>query len=180
MSTKIYQAFRVKVISLSQLLLDIQGYRFDRVPEVRRQIIDNLNRAQISDFDKLRELNREMKDRRGYPFCKAMQIGMIIVDDFAYFTFFGDDFEIKGLYDDLLAQNYVEEFGYWNNTDKPAGLTDIQWDEREIMWDRILKMGDGTFRHLLQLEIIPDFVEERDLPIEILYRREKASAPLAG
>lgn len=176
MSTKIYQAFRVKITDLSQLLLHTQNYRFDRVPEVRKQIIDNLNRASISDFDQLRELNREMKDRRGYPFCKAMQIGLIIIDDFACGTFFGDDFEIQGLYDDLLTQPYVEEFGYWNNTDKPARLTDIQWDEREIMWDRILRMGDGTFRHLLQLEIIPDFIEERDLPFEILYRREKAAS----
>jgi hypothetical protein len=32
----------------------------------------------------------------------------------------------------------VEEYGYWNNTDQPDGVTDAEWDERRSFWDRVL------------------------------------------
>jgi hypothetical protein len=32
----------------------------------------------------------------------------------------------------------VEEYGYWNNSDQPGGVTDAQWDERREFWDRVL------------------------------------------
>lgn len=33
---------------------------------------------------------------------------------------------------------WVEEYGYWNNTDKPGNLSDRQWDARRRNWDRAL------------------------------------------
>jgi len=32
----------------------------------------------------------------------------------------------------------VEEYGYWNNSDQPDGVTDAQWDERREFWTRVL------------------------------------------
>ena len=32
----------------------------------------------------------------------------------------------------------VEEYGYWNNSDQPDGVTDQEWDERRQAWNRVL------------------------------------------
>jgi hypothetical protein len=32
----------------------------------------------------------------------------------------------------------IAEYGYWNNSDQPGGVTDAQWDERREFWDRVL------------------------------------------
>lgn len=36
----------------------------------------------------------------------------------------------------------VEEYGYWNNTDRPKKLTDKQWEQRRIDWDEALGDSD--------------------------------------
>lgn len=37
----------------------------------------------------------------------------------------------------------VEEYGYWNNTDQPAGVTDEEWAERRRFWDHVMP-DDGV------------------------------------
>lgn len=32
----------------------------------------------------------------------------------------------------------VEEYGYWNNSDRPGDVSATEWDERQAFWDRIL------------------------------------------
>lgn len=36
------------------------------------------------------------------------------------------------------SQPGVEEYGYWNNSDKPENLSEKDWDKREIDWDEAL------------------------------------------
>ena len=38
----------------------------------------------------------------------------------------------------FLAMPEVEEFGYWNNSDHPNGVTDVQWAERGAAWERVI------------------------------------------
>lgn len=33
--------------------------------------------------------------------------------------------------------DWFEEYGYWNNTDRPDALTQAEWDARGEVWDRI-------------------------------------------
>ncbi|MFW6219340.1 MAG: hypothetical protein ACOC33_00600 [bacterium] len=35
-------------------------------------------------------------------------------------------------------QSEIEEYGYWNNTDKPENLSEKDWDKRKIDWDEAL------------------------------------------
>jgi len=41
-------------------------------------------------------------------------------------------------YDNLLKLPFIEEFGYWNNTDQPEELTDTQWNDRRSAWTTVL------------------------------------------
>lgn len=36
------------------------------------------------------------------------------------------------------AMTEVEGYGYWNNSDRPDGVTKDEWDERREFWDRVL------------------------------------------
>lgn len=36
------------------------------------------------------------------------------------------------------AMPQVSEYAYWNHSDRPEHLTDEQWEERRITWDRVL------------------------------------------
>jgi hypothetical protein len=40
---------------------------------------------------------------------------------------------------------WVEEFAYWNSTDKPDNLTDEVWEYREQIWDSVL---DNDYRRM--------------------------------
>lgn len=40
-----------------------------------------------------------------------------------------------------VAMPEVEEYGYWNNADRPEGVTDEEWVERERVWGEGLRLG---------------------------------------
>lgn len=37
-----------------------------------------------------------------------------------------------------MSLDLVEDYSYWNNTDKPKELTDEQWNQRAENWDKVL------------------------------------------
>lgn len=38
---------------------------------------------------------------------------------------------------DFMAQDWVEDYSYWNNTDPPDGTSDEEWEIRGELWDSI-------------------------------------------
>jgi len=52
----------------------------------------------------------------------------------------------------LEATGLFEEYGYWNNTDQPDGITDEQWDARGKEWESI-ENSEGTFGDLPTWEL---------------------------
>lgn len=40
---------------------------------------------------------------------------------------------------EFMAQNWVEEFGYWNNTDPPEDMDEAEWDIRGEIWNDVLQ-----------------------------------------
>ena len=45
-----------------------------------------------------------------------------------------------------LRQPLVSEYRYWNNTDRPNGLSGKEWERREAAWDRVLCMEPPATR----------------------------------
>ncbi|MCK4526130.1 hypothetical protein KAW18_02065 [candidate division WOR-3 bacterium] len=44
---------------------------------------------------------------------------------------------------DFLDNNpQLEEFGYYNNTDKPENVSDRDWDDRELIWNAIIDVWE--------------------------------------
>jgi len=45
---------------------------------------------------------------------------------------------------------YVEEYGYWNNTDRPENLTNRQWETRRKNWDCCIDPPDWDMRMTIE------------------------------
>jgi len=54
---------------------------------------------------------------------------------------------LGGLFNSLEEDERLEEYGYWNNIDKPDEVTDTKWEERGRVWN-----------HLTDPDIWPNFV----------------------
>lgn len=47
--------------------------------------------------------------------------------------------------------DWIEEYGYWNNTDPPDDITQEDWDQRYSDWDAVFKHVDGGWKSKYQL-----------------------------
>lgn len=44
----------------------------------------------------------------------------------------------------VFAENFGEEYGYWNNSDHPEELTQEQWNDRLETWNILIDMNEST------------------------------------
>lgn len=69
-----------------------------------------------------------------------------MVDPDLSITVFPHENQLYGMYfcdwrplsDWLVDQDIFQEFAYWNNTDPPEDVLEIDWDERREIWDTVL------------------------------------------
>lgn len=64
-------------------------------------------------------------------------------DDRLLFITYGNIFtdylyELIKTNDEFVSKYCIEEYGYWNNTDPPEGVTDEEWAQREQDWNQAL------------------------------------------
>lgn len=69
----------------------------------------------------------------------------------------------------FTRQPEVEFFGYWNNTDPDEDCTELEWEEREEVWERMLGF-DPPIRRGISFDLRAD---STDGIVEYIYR-EKA------
>ena len=51
-------------------------------------------------------------------------------------------FAVENVYTEALrAMPQVEAYGYWNNSDRPAGVSEREWEDRRQAWARTLPTG---------------------------------------
>lgn len=54
------------------------------------------------------------------------------------------DMTMRNVLDFMANMPELEDFAYWNNTDKPESISDEEWDQRRDTWDAIHSAGWGT------------------------------------
>lgn len=70
----------------------------------------------------------------------------------------------------LLAHPQVKDYSYWNNTDKPEDVTELQWHKRRDAWDSMLTASGIPAESMLTIRLmdsaylIPDDKFMHDLP----------------
>lgn len=86
---------------------------------------------------------REMRDRQaeivrsGYR-DPEVDFGFSIVLLPAQRVFGLVDAEQKSFRDWLMSQDWLQEFNYWDNTDRPDSLSEAQWEHRRGIWKELL------------------------------------------
>lgn len=60
----------------------------------------------------------------------------------------------------------VEYFGYWNNTDPDENCTELEWEEREEVWERVLG-DDAPVRRGISFDLRAD---PTDGIVEMIYK----------
>lgn len=162
MSTKIYNGFKIDTGDISEVQSIFNGHQVALKEVTKEKIIEFLVKSAVEDFDKdiiskkntgkdnnyISQASREMDDRQreikktGYR-DPEVDFGVEI----AIFPFEGKFYGIyyseqEEFYHNLLKQQKISEFSYYDNTDKPERISKKEWKERERVWDIIFD-GNG-------------------------------------
>lgn len=54
---------------------------------------------------------------------------------------------------ELLANDWVSDFGFWDSTDKPETLSDLEWEDRERIWEGILAPDHVPAKHGVEMNL---------------------------
>lgn len=160
MSTKIYYGLRIPKSKLEHFIWHARNLVFERATAIMvicmGEVTDEVSRIVPKGVDEDESIdNEDWMDTGGERFnrlskalelpimCSKKGIRGINLDSWmniwpkgSYWYIIpswpdGSKIEIEDLPD------YTEEYGYWNNTDQPEGVTDRQWLTRERNWKEV-------------------------------------------
>jgi hypothetical protein len=188
MSTKIFDGKRMPMMALEEFAEWASGLR----ELVRKKLNDILIKHTIEDIvnihDKYAIGNEIVPEYASYDSYKILSyhimLDLLSKKDKHYnlnkFTFslaaFPIGFHILLVpyshYNEIIEivskYKYVEEYAYWNNTDKPENLTTEQWENRRNAWESVFeKYGDIPNDSALMINvgnIYPSKIEDFSAP----------------
>ncbi len=139
MSTRIYKGFRLNMSRLADVLALVESFR----PWVEEQanqafdtFMDNMSKEgadAIKAFDTWQELRRLIR-------VQQQRVPQVDTDFTVLVIPSGEQMlgivytERQAWFDAWCKLPGVEEFGYWDNTDQPDGVSDDEWDARSRAW----------------------------------------------
>lgn len=138
------EASQIAVAEYAEWFADSWTAELDRTAfRVRSGSVDASELSKLSYADKLakrREALREIDKGWRTP-EQDWDFSIAFAPDSEWY-WLGIFYTEKDSFSSLLCkQPWFVEFGYWNNTDQPDGITDKEWDSREQHWNRILPTG---------------------------------------
>lgn len=160
MSTKIYSGFKFNSGSLQELQSFLMRWRATLKPLHRAELAAVHARIATDTFDQSL-INPKSKARKT-PLLEAFNSVMERQheikktgrrDNEVDFDFevsvmphgrkiYGIIFTERGKWRDLfMEQPEISDFSYWNNSDKPEGVSSQEWKRRYKVWDKILISG---------------------------------------
>ena len=144
MSTKIYTAYRFpKSLDLFDVMNKVKDDGLRIVKQRMRyyyEVIIEQGKTIDETHDIIIKLYKEaVVSSQNNPFNFDMCIGIHEHEDYYYLIPYGIiDNDKWNFLDDNLQ---LEEFGYYDNTDKPENISDDEWNERGRIWCEINDAG---------------------------------------
>lgn len=186
MSTEIYTGFKFKGTDIFQIHDDINVVRkevntkakelasiffaeymtnvfdSDQAVPYAKKLSKNTKPYQVIAqhyFDKVRAL--EQSDQRMPDIDFSFVVNIYFHEGEIYGTVYTERQEFLDIW---FEKDYVEDFAYWNNTNKPKEITKKEWQSRRDVWNFIFKNSNipaytGFNCKLVKLPIIPDIDE---------------------
>ena len=163
MSTKIYNGIRFKTDSIFEVHTQMMKWR-ERIEvltdhlkakvmaEYSCRVIDRaimkgepVPSAPVGDaWNDIRDRQREVK-KTGYRDPEIdfdFEVCILPWNDQLFGIIYTEQSEWRR---EFMKQGWVEEFGYWDNTDRPRKLTAAQWEDRRECWDAIFDQNSKAF-----------------------------------
>lgn len=157
MSTKIYYAYKIPQEKLHEFIDSIRGQIFNKAEELVRQMMNAVTEEKLKEEktkksyyseEKIRfnlvielctKLSKE-KQRTGLDLTFSLNIWLY--NNYAYIIPIGEYYYLNN----LKYSDWVEDYSYWNNTDKPDKISEEDWDLRQNIWEDI-NCGTGVHSH---------------------------------
>ena len=167
MSTKIYTAWRVRPSKIQSFLECVREYMMAQVVDRAKQLMGAVKPQALAQYvkdkygDETFDKFKERVETNGEPLrlrfvlkaaykasldhCRNpyvdMDCGVNLYPSgkWAYIIPWGEYYT----YTDFEPPEFAEEYGYWNNTDEPEGMTRRRWRTREKNWDHVLDNMDA-------------------------------------
>jgi len=174
MSTKIYSGFKAKNVGTKQLMQDLLNIQSE-AKNIARQLswdyqawkavllfdevalglaekpkYSYIGEARAKLFSEQQESERTNMRNREVDYSFSICVYPIKNNEFlgVWFT------EWESKYTPLIkSKPWYQEYGYWNNTDKPEHITNREWNKRRKDWE-ILKWGAPVNECMLTLECV--------------------------
>ena len=171
MSTKIYRAWRIPISKLGEFSVLCHDRMFEKVVAKMRKlmgtVLDEFVAKEMGRPDRIkREGKREKKVREDYirfQECKRLLAGLHTKDPHSWLCnplYCGFTAYVRGRWayiipygEDRFApikfrERWVEDYRYFNNTDRPASISAREWNRRGDEWHSIF---EGNFYRRLGL-----------------------------
>jgi hypothetical protein len=164
MSTKIYNGWKLNVTSeeLYSLLWDIKKRAKEIIKNNLRDIY-NIKPITTTVYDHalkvqnelINNVNKEILNMVCSPFDPDCNLCIYPYNSEFYARSFYDNTSliVKNSLDFLGDMDKVEEFFYFNNTDKPDNISDEEWINRGEVWDNIMSPETNYIGNSVLLEI---------------------------
>lgn len=160
MSTKIYTAYRLPTKHLNKFLIETNEVMFNNVVKRLNLLMDKLKpegyyqlllkqwkdkawvdkiferEGKAARFGRLDAILSACKEaaqspRRDIMFDIECGWFIRISNKYAYVIPYGEAYT----HDNLKLQDYVEDYSYWNNTDRPENISPARWGARAKKWN---------------------------------------------
>jgi hypothetical protein len=153
MSTKIYYAYRWAG-TVEELVTWLFRYREQHVKYVLAKMAE-LFRPD-ADYHDLVELLRVATEQNINSDYNLRAAAVIYLDnDEVYVQFFGIDWpRLK-----KPPNQRLTDMSYWNNSDRPDGVTEAEWAVRKATWDRLMRHGAAFSENGLTFNLVPPYFE---------------------
>lgn len=149
MSTKIYKGFKIKTNSFSEVLSIIQNFRpwiNKEAEKLMDRFMENLDKSRngpTEDPVKAKVDNYMIWLDFREKILRQKKLRMPNVDTDFSVSLIPHNGELLGIvytahqtwFDEWCKQPKIQEYCYWNNTDKPDEISDEEWEAREKTWN---------------------------------------------
>lgn len=196
MSLKLYDGYRIKGFSEKEFIEKYEYLKEVVEKEAKISIQEEISKIfyntldygygrKEDDMTVLEYVKEEIKEeienlKKGYrspSLDKDISFALKEYKGDLYLYLFSEDREISKM---LLKEiENIEEFGYWNNTDKPDSVTESHWEKRKKIWDELLtsysfeKSGFSTFYFFESLEFLKNIDYTYNIFKNINYEKRK-------
>jgi len=140
MSVKIFHGVKFKNKDIRSLLDDFIREKQNYVQTVHQYFVNMILKiedlkSKFESFDRGMRTIHNLKDMTLYYFEASFVIFPFEDKFYGIPFFYGDRFP-------KMKYLKYDEFGYWDNTDKPDDISDDEWQERYRVWSAVL-IGEG-------------------------------------